>query len=423
MSMQKEQLSKYKKEETRDGKSTELKMNELEEKYRHLFNSIPYGIWLVNYDGIIVDCNETMNKFMAIFQKEDLTGKHFADVLQMFSSKGDSKFSNLKGIFQSRFQQIVKGTPVSPLEFKVSRGDGKPLWISLESSLVKLKDETLIQVFIRDISERKKADLTLESLKAELERRVKKRTIKLEKSEEMYRKAYDRASVIKGLFTHDINNMLHSIKMAIGLCESYLDGNKLNNDDFLDCIDLIKAQINRGEKLVNDVHNLSQIEKSEMEVRPIEALEVLNNAISFVSKDFHQKELEIKLDTEIKEINVLVNELLVDIFENILINAIRHNNSEKIEIKIKILLLKKQDQNFVRFEFRDNGVGIPENQKKDIFIESKKIKNKRSEGMGLGLSFILKLINLYKGEIWVENRIDSDFTKGSNFVVLLPEAK
>ncbi|MBN1803167.1 MAG: PAS domain S-box protein [Candidatus Lokiarchaeota archaeon] len=418
-----EGFSKYEKEDNDEKKSSELKINELEEKYRHLFNSVPYGIWLVNYNGIIVDCNETMNKFLAIFKKGDLVGKHFADVIKMFSTKGDSKFSNLQTIFQSRFQQIVKGNLLSPLEFQISRGDGKPLWISLESSLVKLRNETLIQVFIRDITKQKKTELTLKSLKKELEKRIRKRTIKLEKSEEMYRQAYDRASCFKGLFTHDINNMFHSIRMAVQLCESLLDKNIFNKDEFLEYFDLINAQICRGEKLVNDIHNLSQIEKSGMEVRPIEVITFLNSAISFVSKNFHEKELEIKINTTIKEVHVLANELLVDVFENILINAIRHNINDKIEIEIKTLLEKKQNQNIVRFEFRDNGVGIPENQKKEIFIESKKIKNDQSEGMGLGLSFIVKLIDLYNGEIWVEDKVEGDHSLGSNFVVLLPEAK
>ncbi len=43
--------------------------------------------------------------------------------------------------------------------------------------------------------------------------------------------------------------------------------------------------------------------------------------------------------------------------------------------------------------------------------------------MGIGLSFITEIIKLYKGKIWVEDRIKGDHSKGSNFIVLIPEAK
>ena len=42
-------------------------------------------------------------------------------------------------------------------------------------------------------------------------------------------------------------------------------------------------------------------------------------------------------------------------------------------------------------------------------------------GMGLGLSLVKKIIENYHRVIWVEHRIKGDYTKGSNFVILIPE--
>jgi PAS domain S-box-containing protein len=47
-------------------KKAEQKLKESEEMYRNLFNSTPYAIWLVDLQGKIIDCNETMDKFLAI---------------------------------------------------------------------------------------------------------------------------------------------------------------------------------------------------------------------------------------------------------------------------------------------------------------------------------------------------------------------
>ena len=63
-----------------------------------------------------------------------------------------------------------------------------------------------------------------------------------------------------------------------------------------------------------------------------------------------------------------------------------------------------------------------ENKKKNNFITSNK-EQKGSKGMGIGLSLVKKILTIFKGRIWVEDKIKDDYTKGSNFIVLLPEVK
>ena len=43
--------------------------------------------------------------------------------------------------------------------------------------------------------------------------------------------------------------------------------------------------------------------------------------------------------------------------------------------------------------------------------------------MGFGLTLVKKIIESYKGKIWIEDRVEGDCTQGSNFVFLIPEAK
>ena len=86
-----------------------------------------------------------------------------------------------------RFKRFLAGNKLEPMEFKIKRGDGKEFWISLDSSFVKVGDETLIQVFIKDITERKQADIKIQQseeelikLNKELEQKVRERTKELE---------------------------------------------------------------------------------------------------------------------------------------------------------------------------------------------------------------------------------------------------
>ncbi|MFX1589775.1 MAG: PAS domain S-box protein [Promethearchaeota archaeon] len=402
-------------------KKAETKLKESEEMYRNLFNSTPYAIWLVDLQGKIIDCNEPMDKFMSIFKYTDLIGKSFRDVLKMFAREGDPRFENLEKLLKDRFKILLKKGYIKPIEFEIHRGDGKTFWITLESSFVKIGKKRLIQTFIKDITEKKLAEIELEDLRKDLETRVKERTIKLENSEKKYRKAYNRANCYKGLFTHDISNMFHTIGNSIELCDTLLKEG-VKNSDMIEYFDVIEQQITRGKKLINNIRNLSEIEESEMPLVPTEVFDKLRHAIQFVKVNFQKQKINFNILSDFDEVYVLSNDLLLDVFENILINSILYNKNEPIKIEISISRLIENEKPYIKLEFKDNGVGINDNRKRLIFMENYK-KRTGSKGMGLGLSLVAKLLDLCEGKIWVEDRVKGDYTQGSKFVILIPEAK
>jgi PAS domain S-box-containing protein len=402
-------------------KLAEQKLKESEKKYQHLFNNTPYAIWLVNLQGVIIECNEKMNKLMSIFKHTDLIGKSFRDVIKMFLAKGDPRFENLDKTFSERFKLLLKQGYLDPIEFEISRGDGKSFWITLETSFVKIGKESFIQAFIKDITDRKIAQQKVEELRKELETRVKERTIKLESSEKKYRKAYNRANCFKGLFTHDISNLFQIISNSIELWQ-IKSKQGIEISDIWQDLQLIEQTIARGKKLINNIRNLSEIEESEMPMKPIDVFTNLENAIKFIKINFHNRDIRVKFESNENKIMVLANELLLDVFENIMINSVSYNKSETVEITINISRIRDNDKDYIKLEFKDNGIGIDDSSKNCIFEESCK-RPLGSKGMGLGLSLVAKLIELCEGKIWIEDRIKGDYTQGSNFVILIPEAK
>ncbi|MFX1567347.1 MAG: ATP-binding protein [Promethearchaeota archaeon] len=401
--------------------SLNVKLEESEKKYRDLFNNNPYAIWLVDLHGKIIDCNKTMDKFMSVFKHTDLIGKSFNDVLKMFSREGDPRFENLEQIFKDRFKILVKNGRLEPIEFEISRGDGKTYWITLESAFVTIGNEQLIQLFIKDITERKLAEIELKKLRKDLETRVKERTIKLENSEKRYKTVYSRAESYKGLFTHDISNILHTIGNSIELSQILLEEGSGENE-IIENHEVIIQQIKRGKDLVNNIRKLSEIEEFEIPLTPTEINEKLNSAIQFVRVSFQEREVSFNLKSNENEIYVKANELILDVFENILINATRYNKNYCVEIEIDISKWLENDKAYIKLEFKDNGIGIDDTRKNLIFKKENN-KNAGSKGMGLGLSLVAKILDLYEGKIWIEDRIKGDYTQGSNFVLLIPEAE
>ncbi len=253
----------------------------------------------------------------------------------------------------------------------------------------------------RDITERKKAER------------------KLKNSEKKYREAYNRAEFYKDLFTHDINNILQNILSGLELTEMEIRvPEKL--EKLKENITIIKGQLTRGSKLVSNIRKLSKLEEEELSIKKVEICSILKKSIAYVKNAYQDRDITIQVELIDKELYVKANELLEDLFENILINAIKYHESPIVEILIKVSREKKEDLNSLKMEFIDNGIGIEDSRKKLVFQRGNS-DEQRVHGMGLGLSLVQKIIDNYEGKIWVEDRVHGDYTKGSNFVILIPE--
>jgi len=245
----------------------------------------------------------------------------------------------------------------------------------------------------------------------------------LKETEKKYEDAYNRATLYKDLFTHDISNIIQNISMSLYLLDQDRKNQaNLNSEKPESLFKNINSQLLRGKNLISNIRKLAEIEKDEIELKPTHLLEYLSNALNYVRESILRDKIEIKVESMEKQIIVNANEILADVFENILINAIKYNQNAVPEIIITISKEELSDGNYVRLEFKDNGIGILDSNKENIFLEGYK-DLKGGKGMGIGLSLITQIIKLYKGRIWVEDRIKGDHTKGSNFIVLIPEAK
>ncbi len=242
---------------------------------------------------------------------------------------------------------------------------------------------------------------------------------KLKVSEEKYRNAYNRTNLYKDIFTHDINNILQNILSSVELIEIFSYKPK-KKQEFEEVTNLIIQQIVSGENLVKNVQNLSQIEDNKEVITSIEAVNILKQACEALKRSLQNKTINIEINSLQNEYYVRANELLRNLFEKILFNAVNHNQNPTIEILTKITKENKNGINFIKFQFLDNGIGIHDSMKDKIF--SREFKEEEApSGIGLGLLLVKRLVERYEGQIKVEDKIKGDHTQGSNFIILIPE--
>jgi signal transduction histidine kinase len=154
------------------------------------------------------------------------------------------------------------------------------------------------------------------------------------------------------------------------------------------------------------VESLSDDGTAELEV--INVQQLLETELAAVRDSFSNAQFQVS--GELSDVSVQANEMLSSVFRNILENAVRHNDKETPEITIRC----EEDSDTVRFRIADNGPGIPDNQKEQIFGKGE--KGLDSPGSGIGLYLVHLLTEQFGGNVWVE---DND-PNGSVFVVELP---
>jgi PAS domain S-box-containing protein len=273
-------------------------------------------------------------------------------------------------------------------EFHNKKKNGELYWESAIISPFKDKDGKITHFIAikEDITERKQNELELQKAKSLVE---------------MY----------NDLLGHDINNMN---QVGIGYLELAINSPELNEESKKLLSKPLEALINSS-MLIENVRKLQSI-KSGVTHKVTDINQVLLEVINSYS-DVKDSRAIINY-SPISRCMVMANELLRDVFSNLIGNAIKHTNGN-IEVDIGASCSFENGVKYCKVYVEDNGPGIPDKVKNTLFTRFQRGDTKAS-GKGLGLFIVKTLVEDYSGRVWVEDRVAGDHTKGSRFVVLLP---
>ena len=214
--------------------------------------------------------------------------------------------------------------------------------------------------------------------------------------------------------SHELRTPLFGI---VGLAESLLDemAGRIKSNE----LTTIKMIIASGKRLViqvNDILDYAKIRDNALEVniRPINLYELVDMVIPLTSPIIGEKPLKLENNVKRKVPSVLADaHRLQQILINLISNAIRHTQKGRIFVTAKV------KDGFMHISVTDTGKGIPEEKFDELFEKFTQLENVNSReqnGTGLGLSITKRLVELQKGRIWVESKIN----KGSTFTFTLP---
>jgi len=213
--------------------------------------------------------------------------------------------------------------------------------------------------------------------------------------------------------SHQLRTPLTGIKWTIDL----ILRDKDLNDKNLERIEDIKYNNNRLIKLVNDLLDVSRVEQKRLSLKPEKVFleEITQKLIEEYQTLAKASNVKLVLEQESELSPLIMDSQGVElVLRNLLDNAIRYTQGGGV-VKVKL----SQKDNKIRCEIKDQGVGIPKGDQKNIFkkfFRSENVMKYQTVGTGLGLFIAQAVIEESKGEIgfW------SQENKGTTFWFELP---
>ena len=249
-------------------------------------------------------------------------------------------------------------------------------------------------VILRDVSERKCAEAMLERQAEELRR----------SNSELEQFAY--------VASHDLQEPL---RMVASYCQllSKRYGDVLDAD----ARDFIRYAVDGADRmqvLVNDLLAYSRVGSKEAEITPIACEHVVDQACRNLNKPIEESDTTIICDP----LPVIDGDpgQLVQLFQNLIGNAIKYRSEEPPEIRISARVKNEAWE----FAISDNGIGVEPEYFERIFIIFQRLHNRAAySGTGIGLAVCKKIVERHGGRIWVE----STPGQGSSFQFTFPTKK
>ena len=336
-------------------------LNYEKEELKSIITSMQEGIIIIDNHGKIIRTN---NSFIELVNNKYVIDKYYWEIIR------DSEIINFIKKFNKNKKNIVKEIYY----------EDKILFCSI-NPLVSKKGFVLI---FYDITELK----NLETIKKDFISNV----------------------------SHELRTPLTAIKgFAETLLEEEADKNKIRY------LRIIERHTERLINIVADLLHLSKLEEAKedkFDIKRINIKTIIENVLVCLENKINLKSLdvELKVNDDIRKVEIECDPFkLEQIFINLIDNAIKYTDKGSIKI-----LISNADNNMIKVEIIDTGVGIP---KKDIsriferFYVVDKSRSKKNGGTGLGLSIVKHNVLLHNGDI----KVSSKLNKGTSFIVFFPK--
>ena len=367
-------------------RDSQVRIRESERKYRSLFASGPNPIFVVDRQTMsIVDANPTAEAVYG-YSREDLIGRPLTLL-------GPFTLGPLAWEGQARMgpPEILNANT----KVQYFRKDGSPLFVNVHACPMHHGQWNALIVATTDITEMVEKDNQLIQFS------------KLKTLGEM-----------SAGIAHELNQPLNAIKMGSEYMDMILEqGNFSPPEEFTAVIQEVSRQVDRATDIIARLRNFGR--KSDLNRETVSLNAPVMSVVKILERQMNLQNIDLALDLTEAPLPVTAHPNRIEqVIFNLLTNA-RDALLQKVETgkegerRIRIETTRQED--WAVLSVADNGIGIPEEERRRIF-EAFYTSKEMGEGMGLGLSISLGIVEDYGGKLDVE----STEQEGAIFRLSLP---
>lgn len=218
------------------------------------------------------------------------------------------------------------------------------------------------------------------------------------------------------LLSHDIKNFNQAIMGYLDLVRA-----GLTRPEQMTYIEKVNEQVMNINRLAADVRTMSRLTWGVSKLAHVDVGRTLLDSIAGVQQYYMARKINFHHSLEPGIYHAMADELIRELFVNILTNAVKYDSHNPVEIDISVERAESKTGHRLVVSIADRGRGVPDEFKHEIFERFNRAPKKK--GTGLGLHIVKTLTNRYHGKVWVEDRVPGDHTKGAVFRVELPSAE
>ncbi len=370
------------------------------------------------------------------YSSDDVVGRHFG-VIVPDDIKAQGEIERLE-------EMVTDHGYIRNYETVRLTKEGRRVIVDLTRNLITDSSGNVIgfSAIIRDITDRKQAEMEIRQLNKDLEQRVAERTQELEQaSAELRRRNLELEKANRELqeldrlksdfismVSHELRAPLTNINGALELMSGECTGTQ--GSPCRTMLGIVSDQANRLTRFVQGVLNVSRIEAGVLSFQfaPVDVATVVSKVVS----DFSSRSLAHRLLVVSEEQLPAAwadRDRLEEVLVNLVDNAVRYSPGGDITIEARqvgeLSAIKKDGAppagSFIVVSVSDQGVGIPAAEQERIFERFYRVDHQDSRevyGHGLGLYIARRLVEAHNGYIWVESAPG----KGSRFSFAVPVA-
>ena len=365
-----------------DQRRSQDALHQSEERNRAILRAIPDWMFVLSREGVFLDCHVKDPEALLV-PPEEFLGKSMHEVLPPWLAEAH----------QHAFERALATNERVQFEYSLDVHSEPRFY---EACIVPCDGAKLLAI-VRDITDRKRAELDAASQRQELAH-LNRVMILAEQS---------------GALAHELSQPLAAVLSNAQAACRLLDREPLERDELHAALqDVIK-----GAKLAGAVIDRLRglLRKGSSDLQPLDVNEITQEVLDLTRSDLLLRRIPIVTGLSPAMPPVLGDRVqLQQVIINLLLNACDSMSTvEPSEREIKVSTVVENE--FVQITVADRGVGIPKDQLDSVF---EPFVTHRSDGLGLGLSISRSIVIAHRGRIRAENNAD----RGTTFRCFLPVA-